>query len=98
MMKITQQPPVMEMLTGKFGYPGASVRPIGLLEASCALLLLVPRTAVLGGLLVTAYLGGAVATHVRASDPYGGAVAFAVLAWAGLWLRDARIRKLLPLR
>jgi hypothetical protein len=97
-MKVSQQPMVVEMMTTKFGFPAASVRPIGLLELCCTVLLLVPQTAALGAILVAAYLGGAVATHVRASDPFAGPVLFGVLAWAGLWLRDARVRALLPLR
>ena len=60
-----------------------------------------PRTSVLGAILLTGYLGGAVATHVRAADGWFGvffAVAFGVLLWLGLYLRDARVRALLPLR
>lgn len=58
----------------------------------------VPRTAVLGAVLVTAYLGGAVATHVRAGEPFSIPIVIGVLVWAGLYLRDARIRALVPLR
>jgi hypothetical protein len=61
----------------------------------------VPRTSVLGAILLTGYLGGAVSTHVRAGDPLGRMlvpVFFALLAWGGLYLRDERLRELLPLR
>ena len=65
------------------------------------MLYLIPRTAVLGAILLTGYLGGAVATHVRAADgifPVVFAVSFGALLWLGLYLRDARLRELVPLR
>ena len=84
--------------TIKAGYP-AHVSPwIGIALLVSTLLYIVPRTAVLGAILVTGYLGGAVATHVRLEQPWLFAFVFGVLAWAGLYLRDARIRALLPLR
>ena len=59
----------------------------------------IPRTAVLGAILLTGYLGGAVATHVRSSDPnWWGALLAGVLVWLGLFLREPRLRELLPLR
>ena len=83
----------------RFGYPATLATPIGLTLLLSTLLYLIPRTAVLGALLVTAYLGGAVATHVRVGDgSYLFAVLFGVLAWAGLYLREPRLRALLPLR
>jgi hypothetical protein len=81
------------------GYPPATLLPIGVVEAACAILYAVPRTAVLGAVLVTGYLGGAVATHVRMSQGVWVAPALlGVLAWLGLYLRDARLHALLPLR
>jgi hypothetical protein len=84
----------------KFGYPAGALRGIGALELVCGLVFLIPRTSVLGAILVAAYLGGAVATHVRIGEaPVGLAPALlAVFAWAGLYLRDPRLRALLPLR
>ena len=79
------------------GYPPATARPIGLIELSCVVLYLVPATRVLGAILLTGYLGGAIATHVRV-----GEVAFVVpllvgvIVWGGLFLRDPRLRQLLP--
>jgi DoxX-like family len=73
---------------------------LGILELSCTLIYLLPRTAVLGAILVTGYLGGAIATHVRMFD-YGSItipVILGVLVWLGLVLRDARLRALLPFR
>jgi len=83
----------------KFGFPEWELSWVGLLELACASLYLIPRTAVLGGVLVAAFLGGAVATHVRLADPaFVVAASLGVLAWGGLYLRDSRLRVLLPLR
>ncbi len=72
---------------------------IGIIEALCAVLYVIPRTAVVGAILVTGYLGGAVATHTRIGDPsLIGPLIFGVMAWAGLYLREPRLRPLLPLR
>jgi hypothetical protein len=84
---------------GKFGYPESKVLLIAVLEIGSALIYAIPRTAVLGAILMTGYLGGAVATHVRIGDPgYPTAIVAGILVWAGLYLRDARLRALLPLR
>jgi hypothetical protein len=82
-----------------FGYPASVLAPIGILEILCAVLYVIPRTSVLGAVLVTGYLGGAVATHLRILQPVFPAPALlGALAWLGLYLRDPRIRALLPLR
>jgi hypothetical protein len=91
---VLKTPMVMEGLV-KAGYPAASLLGIGLAATISAILYLIPRTATLGAILLTGYLGGAVATHVRAEEPYGFAVAFGVLVWAGLWARDPRVRSIL---
>ncbi|HZN08945.1 MAG TPA: DoxX family protein, partial [Pyrinomonadaceae bacterium] len=67
----------------------------------CTVLYLIPKTAVLGAILLTGYLGGAVATHVRAGDGafgVGFAIAFGALVWLGIYLRDERLRELVPFR
>jgi DoxX-like family len=85
--------------TVQFGYPAHLATPIGLVLLACTLLYVVPRTAVLGAILLTGYLGGATATHVRVEDPsFAFAAVFGVLVWAGLYLREPRLRALLPLR
>lgn len=82
-----------------FGYPRSALVPIGIVELSCALLYAIPRTSPLGAILVASYLGGAVATHVRVSQVvWPGPALLGVLAWLGLYLRDPRLRALLPLR
>lgn len=96
-MKLTNNAEVIEGFTNHFGYPAGALVPIGVVEILCALLYAIPRTRVLGAILVCSYLGGAVATHVRVSEPYFFPILFGVVAWAGLWLRDARIRRILPL-
>ena len=99
-MKLSGNPKMVDMLTKAFGYPAGAGFAIGIAELVSTILYAIPRTAVLGAILLTGYLGGAIATHVRVGD-VGGAItpfALAVLAWGGLFLRDKRIRALLPLR
>jgi hypothetical protein len=71
---------------------------LGILEVSCVIIFLIPRTAVLGAILIAAYMGGATATHVRVGDPFYATVLVGVFVWLGLWLREPRLRALLPLR
>jgi hypothetical protein len=98
-MKLSHAPKFVEAWTGKFGYAESSLTAIGLLELACAVIYVVPRTAVLGAVLLTGYLGGAVATHVRVDDPAAiTPLILGIMVWAGLYLRDARLRELLPLR
>jgi hypothetical protein len=96
-MKLVRPAPVVEGFA-KFGYPESLAQGIGILELVCTALYVWPRTAVLGAILLTGYLGGATATHVRIGDPFFAPILFGVLLWLGLVLRDARLRALLPLR
>lgn len=96
-MKFAKPPAAMEGMT-KFGYPDGLLNTLGVVEVACTVIYLFPRTAVLGAVLLTGYLGGATATHVRVSDPWFIPVVLGVLVWLGLYLRDARVRALLPLR
>ncbi|MGB8295921.1 MAG: DoxX family protein [Polyangia bacterium] len=79
----------------QIGYPPSTMLPIGLILLVCVVVYLIPRTAVLGAVLLTGYLGGAVATHVRVGDPLLShtlfPIYFAVLIWGGLYLRDWRV-------
>ena len=70
---------------------------IGILEILVAVIYLIPQTSVLGAILVTGYMGGAIATHVRISDPFYIQALIPILSWVGLWLRDPRIRELIPI-
>jgi DoxX-like family len=97
-MKLTHAPQIVEQFTGKFGFQEGSLTPIGILELACLALYLVPRTAVLGAILLTGYLGGAVVTHVRVGDPFFAPVILGILVWVGLYLRDERLHALVPLR
>jgi hypothetical protein len=93
--------PVVEATT-RIGYPEDLVRPIGIIGLVCAALYAVPRTAILGGILTTGLLGGAIASKMRLEEPLFSQVLFGVyvgiLAWGGLYLRDDRLRALIPLR
>lgn len=71
---------------------------LGILEIVCTVTYAVPRTAMLGAILLTGYLGGATATHVRIGDSFISPVILGVLVWGGLFLRDPRLRALIPLR
>jgi hypothetical protein len=96
-MKIMKPAPVIEGFT-HFGYPGASIVPLGITELACAILYLFPQTSVLGAILATGYLGGAVATTFRVGDSFAPVVILGILVWGGLFMRDPRIRVLIPLR
>jgi hypothetical protein len=85
---------------GRIGWPDSALPLLAFLQLGALILFLIPRTAVLGAILLTGYLGGAVATYVRINEWYPPAVPFstAVIAWIGLWLRDQRLRTLVPWR
>ena len=71
---------------------------IGITELVCTILYVIPQTAVLGAILLTGYLGGAVVTHVRMGEPFILPALFGVVLWLGLYLRDPRLRVLIPFR
>lgn len=97
-MKLKRPPEMMEMFVDKLGYPEDVINLIAILEISSAIIFLIPQTSVLGAVLLTGYLGGAVATHVRVHDNPAGPIIGGVLVWLALFLRDPRIRELLPIR
>lgn len=100
-MKLLKPKPVIEG-TMRLGYSASVITPLGIVLLCCVLLYLIPRTAVLGVILLTGYLGGAVASHVRVGDPLFSHILaptyVAIFLWAGLCLRDRRVRSLAPLR
>jgi len=100
-IKVMVIPPVVESMA-RLGWPVRLAPALGILELLLIAVYLIPRTAVLGAILLTGYLGGAVATHVRIGDPLFTHALFpiyiAVLLWGGLFLRDDRVRTLLTPR
>lgn len=96
-MKFARPPPVVEGFA-HLGLPVTLAFGLGALELACTAIYLVPRTAVLGAILLTGYLGGAIVAHLRVGDPFIGPIIFGVLIWAGLFLREPRLRALIPLR
>jgi hypothetical protein len=92
-------PPMVVAANAQLGYQPGVVFPLGLVLATCLAVYLIPRTAIVGAVLLTGYLGGAIATHVRVGDPLFSHVLFpiyvAVLLWGGLYLRDGRLRAVL---
>ncbi len=96
-MKLAGPEPVVTGFT-QFGYDPGLLLALGIVEIACTLLYLLPQTAGLGAILLTGYLGGAVATHLRVGDAFIAPIILGVLVWVGLVLRDARLRALLPFR
>lgn len=86
----------------ELSWPAEHVLMLGLIEAACLSLYLYARTSIAGAVLMTAYLGGAIASHLRAGSPVFSHILFGVylglLMWGGLWLRDASLRTVFPLR
>jgi hypothetical protein len=99
--KLVKPAPVVKG-TVQLGYPESVLLGLGIVLLACTVLYVIPRTAILGAILLTAYLGGAIATHVRVGSPLFSHILFpvyvAVLIWGGLYLRDERLRALIPLR
>jgi len=98
LMKLLKVSAVIEGMA-HYGYPERLILCIGVLEVGCTIIYLIPRTAILGAILMTAYLGGATATNVRVGDPsFIGPVLAGIFVWAGLYLRDGRLSGLIPVR
>ncbi len=88
--------------TTRIGYPVDAIRPIGVIALVCTVVYAIPRTAILGAVLLTGFYGGAVASKIRIEDPVFSSILFAVylglVTWGGLYLRDERLRALLSFR
>jgi hypothetical protein len=95
--KAEEMPSVAEEFH-RLGYPQNTTRPIAAAEIGGAILYLIPQTAVLGAIVLTGYLGGATATHVRVEDPFAGPIVIGVLVWLALFLREPRLRAMVPWR
>jgi DoxX-like family len=99
-MKLVKPEPVVKA-TVELGYPESVILGLGIVVLACTALYLIPRTSVLGAILLTGYLGGAVASHLRHGDGWSPVlfpVVFGALLWGGLYLRDERLRSLVPVR
>jgi hypothetical protein len=97
-MKVMRPPTLVQGFV-QYGFPESLIIPIGIIELACTVVYLIPQTAVLGAILVTGYLGGAVVTNLRiGNNQWVMPVFVGVLAWTGLYMRDHRIRALIPLR
>ena len=97
-MSLLKNPQAIEGMK-EFGWPEHMAITLGIIELACAILYAIPATSVLGAILLTGWLGGAVATHLRIGDPKAAvAVVFGIVVWLGLFLREPRLRRLVPLR
>lgn len=79
------------------GWAADKITYIGVVEIAVVIIYLIPRTAVIGAILITAYMGGAIATHVRVGDPFWVQILVGMAVWGGLWLRDPRLKQLIPI-
>lgn len=95
-MKFVPSPQLAEGFT-HLQVPVSWAMPLGVLELSCLVIYLIPRTAVIGAILLTGYLGGAMLTHLRVGEPPVVHVILGIVLWGGLYLRDPRLRALIPL-
>ncbi|HEY2645359.1 MAG TPA: DoxX family protein [Candidatus Acidoferrales bacterium] len=98
---IMKPPPVVQAFA-QLGFPIRLAIPLGIVSLTCALLYAIPQTSILGAILLTGYLGGAVAVQVPTQNPFFGEVIFPVyigiFVWGGIFLREERLRKLIPFR
>ncbi len=97
-MKLMRPAPLVKSFVEEFGYTQSAIIGIGIAEIASTLLYAIPQTAVLGAILMTGFLGGATATHVRVGQPFFAPIIVGVVVWLGLYLRDERLRAMLPLR
>ena len=93
----TFYPQIVEQMAG-IGLPASILRPIAILEGLCVLAYLIPATSILGAILFTGYLGGAILTHLRVDQPVYMQATLGILIWLGVYLREPRLWNLLPLR
>jgi DoxX-like family len=80
------------------GLPEVLVRPLAILEIACVAIYLIPATSVLGAILLAGYIGGAICTHLRVGDPFFVQIVLGICVWLGLYLREPRLKDLVPLR
>lgn len=92
------KPAGMEEGFSHLGWPLGLATALGIVEVGCTITYLIPRTAVLGAILLTGYMGGAIATHVRVGDSFLSQIAIGILLWLGVYLRESRLWALVPVR
>ena len=95
--KLKDGPDVMKGIA-HLGLPESMLVPLAILEISCVVIYLIPATSVFGAILLSGYIGGAICTHWRAGDPFIVQILLGVLVWLGLYLREDRLKALIPLR
>ncbi len=96
--KLMPPPEMQKDFVEKGGFPANTLLPIGITEIACTLLFLIPRTSVLGAILLTGYLGGATCVHVRGGEPFFVPILVGVFVWLALFLRYPQVRSLIPIR
>jgi DoxX-like protein len=90
--------PELDQGMAHLGLPRSMVMPLAILELTCVAIYLIPATAVLGAILLAGYLGGAICTHWRVGDPVYVQIVLGILIWLGIYLREGRLKALIPLR
>ncbi len=90
--------PDLEKGMAHLGLPGSMVTPLAILEIACTVLYLVPATSVLGAILLAGYVGGTIVTHWRVGDPFVVQIILGLVVWLGLYLREHRLKELIPVR
>jgi hypothetical protein len=96
-LKLKDGPEVMKGIA-HLGLPEPMIVPLSILELTCVVVYLIPATSVLGAILLTGYIGGAICTHWRVGDPFYVHIVLGILVWLGLYLRENRLKDLIPLR
>ena len=96
-MKLRPGPELMQGMV-HLGLRESMIMPLAILELSCVVIYLVPATSVLGAILLAGYVGGAICTHWRVGDPVIVPIALGLFVWLGLYLREDRLKGLIPLR
>ena len=97
LMKLRGGPEVIQGMA-HLGLPESLIVPLAILEISCVVIYAIPATSVLGTILLTGYIGGAICTHLRVGDPFFMQIGFGIFVWLGLYLRENRLKALIPLR
>ena len=96
-MKLKGGPEVTQGMA-HLGLPESLIIPLAIVEISCVVIYLIPATSILGAILLTGYIGGAICTHLRVGDPFFIQIALGIFVWLGLYLRENRLKALIPLR